>query len=165
MAFGRSCLDVSCGVVCCAFLVLCANEVLCVHVVLCAHVVLCWCAHVVLCWCEHVSVGCFFSSLLFYLLLFSSPLFSSLFSPSLLLFVCLISSYMSLSLFFFSFLFSPLSFLSLSLSLRTQRRHEPDKCAHQLRTMHHAIHWIKRELSICQSLLSHPGKFSRVGSN
>ena len=114
--------------------------------VVCALRWLCVCVCVLwfVCACG-VSVGCVLSPLLF------SRLVSLL--------KCLFLFFSSL----FSFLFSPLSFLSSSLSLHTQRRDQTDKWLYQLRTvMHHAIHWIKRELSICQSLLCHNLGSSRV---
>ena len=100
---------------------------------------------------------CFFQSAFSWFSSFSSPLLF----PSLLSFL---SSLTCLFFFFsfysslFSFLFSPSSSLSssLSLSLSFTAHTETRSTRHQLRTaMHHAIHWIKRELSICQSLLCH----------
>ena len=62
-----------------------------------------------------------------------------------------------------SFLFLNMFEIYFIFFLHTQRRDQTDKWLYQLRTaMHHAIHWIKRELSICQSLLCHNLGSSRV---
>ena len=72
--------------------------------------------------------------------------------------VACVSLLTCLFLFFLLLLFSLFSFiccpsLSLSFTARTETRWT---------RMHHAIHWIKRELSICQSLLCHNLGSSRV---
>ena len=104
----------------------------------------------------------FISSSLLFSSLLSSLLFSSLFS-------CLVSPLTCL-FFFFSFLFSPSSFLSSSLSLSftahtetrsTRQVTPPTKNGHAPRDP------LNQERAINRSILamSHPGKFSRVESN
>ena len=95
-----------------------------------------------------------FSSLSSPLSFYLSVALSRSFFP--LLFSCLVSLLTCLFL-FFSSLFSFLLYILFNLLfLHTQRRDQTDKWLYQLRTaMHHAIHWIKRELSICQSLPCH----------